>query len=210
MKMPIGDFSGDDLARKSEKYYVGKKNQLCGKKLCYIMEQGENVCLEDCANALKRRRGKLYSIWICMNMEGNSMSHYHLTKDDMVGRYEWKGRQDLLNIILIGLSDELPGQGEPYVLHRLLGALLSTELTTDEKLEIIGNEYEIEMEEHFRKDVSVMCNLSQGIKEKGREEGRIQLIREMGRNGLTPGQIASITSGNPEEIRAILEKKEEG
>lgn len=45
--------------------------------------------------------------------------------------------------------------------------LLSKELTIDEKLNIIGNEYDIPIEENFRKDVSVMCNLSQGIKEDG-------------------------------------------
>ena len=58
-----------------------------------------------------------------------------------------------------------------YELHRLLGALLSQELTINEKLNILGKEYEIPMEENFRKDVSVMCNLSQGIEEKGINKG---------------------------------------
>ena len=34
--------------------------------------------------------------------------------------------------------------------HRLLGALLSQDLTANEKIDIIGNEYEIPMEKDFR------------------------------------------------------------
>ena len=39
-----------------------------------------------------------------------------------------------MNIIMIGLAKELPEHDEAYELHRLLGALLSRELTVDEKL----------------------------------------------------------------------------
>lgn len=74
-------------------------------------------------------------------------------------------------MVLIGLSKEIPEHNEMYELHRLLGALLSQELTSNEKLNILGKEYEIPMEENFRKDVSVMCNLSQGIEEKGINKG---------------------------------------
>ena len=63
-----------------------------------------------------------------------------------------------MNIIMIGLAKELPEHDETYELHRLLGALLSRELTVDEKLDIIGKEYDIPLEENFRKDMSTMCN----------------------------------------------------
>ena len=52
-------------------------------------------------------------------------------------------------------------------MHRLLSALLSKDLTVNEKLDIIGNEYDIPVENNLREDVNVMCNLSQGIKEDG-------------------------------------------
>ena len=165
----------------------------------------------------------VYSIWICMNMEKNTMSHIHLTKEDMIGSYEWKGNLDLLNIIMIGLAKELPEHDETYELHRLLGALLSRELTVDEKLDIIGNEYDIPLEENFRKDMSTMCNLSQGVKEEGiaigrregLEEGRREgyaegeagLIMTMYKNGLLPEQIASATDKTVEEIKTIIQGK---
>ena len=127
---------------------------------------------------------------------------------------------DLLNIIMIGLAKELPEHDETYELHRLLGALLSRELTIDEKLDIIGNEYDIPLEENFRKDMSTMCNLSQGVKEEGiaigrregleegRREGHSELITKMYKNGLSIEQIASATDKTVEEVRAIIEGKE--
>ena len=148
------------------------------------------------------------------------MSHIHLTKEDLIGSYEWKGNLDLLNIIMIGLAKELPGHDETYELHRLLGALLSRELTVDEKLDIIGKEYDIPLEENFRKDMSTMCNLSQGVKEEGiaigrregleegRREGHAELITKMYKNGLSIELIASATDKTIEEVKTIIEGKE--
>ncbi len=148
------------------------------------------------------------------------MGHIHLTKEDLIGSYEWKGNLDLLNIIMIGLAKELPEHDETYELHRLLGALLSRELTIDEKLDIIGNEYDIPLEENFRKDMSTMCNLSQGVKEEGiaigrregleegRREGHAELITKMYKNGLSIEQIASATDKTIEEVKTIIEGKE--
>lgn len=146
----------------------------------------------------------VYSIWICMNMEENTMGHIHLTKEDLIGSYEWKGNLDLLNIIMIGLAKELPEHDETYELHRLLGALLSRELTVDEKLDIIGKEYDIPLEENFRKDMSTMCNLSQGVKEEGiaigRAEGEAGLITKMYKNGLSIELIASATDKTIDQL----------
>ena len=124
---------------------------------------------------------------------------------------------------MIGLAKELPEHDETYELHRLLGALLSRELTIDEKLDIIGNEYDIPLEENFRKDMSTMCNLSLGVKEEGiaigrregLEEGRREgyaegeagLIMTMYKNGLLPEQIASATDKTVEEIKTIIQGK---
>ena len=55
---------------------------------------------------------RVFSIWICMNMSQNSMNYVHLTSDGLLGSYEWGGKIDLLNIVLIGLSKELPEHDE--------------------------------------------------------------------------------------------------
>ena len=86
---------------------------------------------------------QVLSIWICMNMDDNSLSHIHLTKDEMLKPCNWKGNLDLLNIVLIGITNEIPEHDEKYEMHRLIGALLSSELKEQEKLDIIEHEYNI-------------------------------------------------------------------
>lgn len=155
---------------------------------------------------------RVYSIWVCMNMKENSMSHFHLTKKELIGSYDWSGDLELLNIVMIGLAKELPVNNERYDLHRLLGALLCGELKVEEKLTILGEEYHIPMEENFRKDVNVMCNLSQGIEEKGiaigEERGEAKVIIKMYENGFTVEKIAVVVDKEIEEVKAILAGKE--
>lgn len=57
---------------------------------------------------------------------------------------------DILNIVMIGIAKKLPKHDEMYELHRLLGALLSKELMTDEKLNIISDEHDIPIEDKMR------------------------------------------------------------
>lgn len=89
--------------------------------------------------------------------------------------------------------------------------MLSKELTIDEKLNIIGNEYDIPIEDNIRKDVSVMCNLSQGIEEKGivigEAKAEARIIMSMYNNGFTAEQIAAATSKDIEDVEAIIEGK---
>lgn len=51
--------------------------------------------------------------------------------------------------------------------HCLLSTLLLMGVPVDEKLGIMKSEYSIPVDDKLKKDVSVMCNLSQGIEEKG-------------------------------------------
>ena len=38
-----------------------------------------------------------------MNMPENSLEHIHLVKDSIVNSHAWKGKLDLVNIVMIGL-----------------------------------------------------------------------------------------------------------
>ncbi len=147
---------------------------------------------------------RVFSIWVCMGMDESSMAYVHLAKDDLLGFYPWKGGLDLLNIVLIGISNELPEHDEKYEMHRLLSTLLSAELTVDEKLGIIKTEYSIPVDEKLRKDMSAMCNLSQGI----RDNTLVDVIMTMYENNFTLEQIAVATKKSVEEVRAIIKKRE--
>ena len=151
---------------------------------------------------------RVYSIWLCMNMPENSLEHIHLVKDSIVNFHAWKGKMDLINIVMIGLAEELPKHEEKYELHRLLGALLSQDLTVNEKLDIIGNEYAIPMEKDFREDVSIMCNLSQKIKETGIEMGKREMIMKMDNKSYTAAQIADVAEMDEKQIKEIIKNAE--
>ena len=147
---------------------------------------------------------QVFSIWICMNMDDNSLSHIHLTKDEMLKPCNWKGNLDLLNIVLIGITNEIPEHDDKYEMHRLIGALLSSELKEQEKLDIIEHEYNIPISQEFREDVSIMCNLSQGIEDKA----IAKIVMNMYKIGYTPNQIADAVGVSVDEVEAIIKKKE--
>ena len=142
---------------------------------------------------------QVYTIWICMNMPEDSTDYYYLANKKVLGNCRWEGKQDLLNIVLLGLARELPGQDKKHELHRLLGALLSKKLSQNEKLNIIEKEYDIPLEEDLRKDVSVMCNPSQGIV----DDTKAEIILNMFKKGCLRVNHVSFKIGDTKEF--ILE-----
>lgn len=162
---------------------------------------------------------RVYSIWICMNVDEHSMSHIHLTRDDIIGSHNWKGDIDLLNIVLLGLAEDLPEKTEEYELHRLLGALLSSKLKVDEKLDIIGNEFQIPLESDIRKDVSEMCNLSQGIEDRafergtangisiGKKEGLAEVVLKLIKKRVSIEQVSDMLDMDIKDVQDIIENK---
>lgn len=162
----------------------------------------------------------VYSVWLCMNMKENSLSHVHLVQVRHLGSRDWPGKLDLMNVILIGVTEKLPEKESGYELHRLIGALFSPELTVNEKLDIMETEYHIPMEDRVRKDVIGMCNLGQGVWEKGEAAGReigqkigmetekTATIKRMFQKGYSIEMIADACDKLPEEVEAILSGKE--
>ena len=150
-----------------------------------------------------------------MNMENNSMSYIHLTKDELVESYDWKGNLDLLNIVMIGITNELPKKDENYELHRLICTLLSNELNENQKFDILEKEYDIPVNTELREEVSVMCNLSLGIEERAEARGEARaekknnekVIVNMYKKGYTTEQISDIVELSEEEVNNIIKDK---
>ena len=105
-------------------------------------------------------------------------------------------------------------------MHRLIGALLSSELKEQEKLDIIEHEYNIPISQEFREDVRIMCNLSTEIEEKAAERATIKatekttkrvtekFILNMYKKGYTLNQIADVAETSVAEVEMIIRKKE--
>lgn len=148
---------------------------------------------------------RTYSIWVCMNVTENCMQHISLSGKDVLGSYKWKGDIELFNIVMIGLSSEIPEHDKKYELHRLLGTMFSKTLTADQKLDVMESEYGIPMEEDIKEDFTIMCNLSQGIREETEKEVKTEMIISMYENGIEIDQIAVVAKKSKEEIETILE-----
>ena len=121
----------------------------------------------------------------------------------------WKDNADLLNIVMIGVTNELPEHDEKYELHRLIGALLSDRLRENEKLDIIEKEYKIPLSNDFRKEVDTMCNLGQGIEDRVTAEvtakNLIDFVMKMHQKGYTLEQISEIAEKSVSEIEEIID-----
>ena len=162
----------------------------------------------------------VFSIWICLNMDENSLTRYYLSNENILGTPHWKGKQDLLNIVLIGITREVLQQDDKYELHRLLGTLLSDKLSINTKFEIMKNEYHIPLNDDFRKDVNIMCNLGEGIEERAIRETTERVTKEvtksvikemteqfilsMYKKGYSLEQISDIIDKSTTEIEEIV------
>ena len=126
---------------------------------------------------------------------------------------------------IVGLAKEIPPKEERYELHRLLGTLLSQTMTAEQKLKLMKQEYDIPVDRHsISEEVTIMCNLSEGVEEMGyakgeaagrvigRSEGRLEgkseeradIILKMHKKGYSLEQIMDVTEMSEAEIKAII------
>jgi hypothetical protein len=167
-----------------------------------------------CARMLSEQKGrefvksnyddikKVYSIWIgvnCPEEKKNTITEFSIKQQNIVGNYPDTSRYDLLSVIFVGLSDEIADERDEYRLHRLLETFFSESLDEQQKREVIESEYGIEYSTDMERSVKEMCNVSQGLIEKGEARGRI----EGERRGRIEGKIeAYLDVGKDEEYIA--------
>ncbi len=123
---------------------------------------------------------KVYSIWICMNPpknRENSITRYYIAEENLAGSVkERKADYDLMAAVMICLGKE----GDLGTdLLKLLNVLLSTETCSQDKCQILEEDFHIRMTQTLESEVSLMCNLSKGVEEKGIEKGRQEGIIAM-------------------------------
>lgn len=116
---------------------------------------------------------KVYTIWICMNPpkeRNNTITEYSFTEKNLFGSVtEQKGYYDLMNTIMICLGEQ--DEKVENDLLKLLEVLLSSERKASEKKEILVRDFDISMTEKIESEVVQMCNLSDGVEQKGIQKG---------------------------------------
>lgn len=124
---------------------------------------------------------KVYSIWICMNppkYRENTITNYSITEKQLVGHVTEKVENyDLMSAIMICLGK--PDSENYNGVLKLLNVLLSSEKAPDEKEKILHDDFDIEMTQNLEREVSLMCNLSQGIVESTTERNTLDSIRNL-------------------------------
>ncbi len=123
---------------------------------------------------------KVYSIWICFDPpenRRNSITKYSMFEEQMVGNcHEDPDKYDLISAVMICLGG--PNDENYNGILKLLDVIFSEENSYEEKKDILQNEFNIPMTEHFENEVAEMCNLSKGVEERGLRKGIQQGIRE--------------------------------
>ena len=123
---------------------------------------------------------KVYSIFICMNPPNyrkNTINQYSIQEENLIGEFgENVEYYDLLTGIIICLGDV---EDEMTGILKFLEVLLSSERSPKEKREILQEEFNIKMTQELEREVSEMCNLSEGVEQKGIAKGITASIRNL-------------------------------
>ena len=124
---------------------------------------------------------KVYSIWVCTQPPKecrNTITQYSIQEKQLVGHAEENVKNyDLLSAVMIRLGDE--SDANYSGLLKFLEVLLSVEKTAAEKKSILRTEFDLPMTQEIESEVQTMCNVSQGVLEKGEEKATLKLIRNL-------------------------------
>ena len=99
-----------------------------------------------------------------------------------------------------------PNQGVPE--HS--GSLFHSTRAVTEKKKILEEEFGVAMNEELEREVLVMCNLSQGVKAEGREEGinigeMRMLVKQVRKGRVTIEEAAEDAGMTVEEFKKVME-----
>ena len=158
---------------------------------------------------------KVYSIWVCTKPSDefqNTLTRYSICPEQLIGNATEKSENyDLMSVVTICLGKP---DSENYTgILKFLDVLLSSSRAATEKKKILEEEFGVAMSDELEREVLIMCNLSQGVKAEGREEGRIEgisigeigMLVQLVRDGdLKPERAAEKAKMTVEEFKKIM------
>ena len=149
---------------------------------------------------------KCYSIWILTDAPkycANTVSIYETTERHIIGVGENEKIKDyalnpdtyqLMTGVMIRLGDVKETNSE---LLRIVGAILSNQISAEEKKDIL-REYKIPLTEEIERKVDSMGSLADAIEERAREEGRKEGKEEGRKEGKAEGRKEGKEEGRKE------------
>ena len=119
------------------------------------------------------------------------------------GTKEEEHRYDLLSVVMIGLDEE-SYRKKKTALHGFLGTIFSEELKPSEKLQSLEKDYGMKTTGEIREGVGRMCNLSDGIYERGMEQGKEQNMIELVCRKVSKGKSLDTIAAELEEDKDVV------
>ena len=162
---------------------------------------------------------KVYSIWVCTKPSDefqNTLTRYSIRPEQLIGNATEKSENyDLMSVVTICLGKP---DAENYTgILKFLDVLLSSSRAATEK-KILEEEFGVAMSEELEREVLIMCNLSQGVKAEGREEGigigreegigigeMRMLIKQVRKGRVTVEEAAEDAEMTVEEFKKVME-----
>ncbi len=71
-----------------------KEYDILNRAIFYVSRLVSSQKERDFVNMKYNDIRRVFSIWICMGMEENSMNYIHLTNESLLGSHQWKGKID--------------------------------------------------------------------------------------------------------------------
>ena len=155
---------------------------------------------------------KVYSIWVCTKPSDefqNTLTRYSIRPEQLIGNATEKSENyDLMSVVTICLGK--PDTENYTGILKFLDVLLSSSRAATEKKKILEEEFGVAMSEELEREVLIMCNLSQGVKAEGREEGisigeMRMLIKQVRKGRVTVEEAAEDAEMTVEEFKKVME-----
>ena len=154
----------------------------------------------------------MYSIWVCTKPSDefqNTLTRYSIRPEQLIGNATEKSENyDLMSVVTICLGK--PDTENYTGILKFLDVLLSSSRAATEKKKILEEEFDVAMSEELEREVLIMCNLSQGVKAEGREEGisigeMRMLIKQVRKGRVTVEEAAEDAEMTVEEFKKVME-----
>ena len=154
---------------------------------------------------------KVVSIWLCedtADARSDTINSYSFTEECLRGNFhEAKKDYDLMTVVVLRLGRK--GEESEDNAIRLLSKMFSTNLSYEDKLDALQNEFKISVSREMSEEVQNVCNLSMGVLNKGEMKKAKAMAYRLWKKGMSCEEIADVAEVDTDTVREWLAECEE-
>ena len=154
---------------------------------------------------------KVVSIWLCedtADVRSDTINRYSFTEERLRGDFhEAKKDYDLMTVVVLRLGRR--GENSEDNAIRLLSKMFSTDLSYEDKLDALQNEFQISVSREMSEEVQSMCNLSVGVLNRGEMKKAKETAYKLQDMELPIEKIAYAVEVDIDTVREWLAEREE-